>query len=160
MALLANAGIYVALDVNTSKYSLNREYEEAIRRSYNEVYLQSVFSTIDAFAKYDNTLLFFAGNEVITANETWAGPYIKAVIRDMKAYIKARNYRAIPVGYSATDLPDTPKQIADYIDCGSPSLRGDFMAFNDYSWCGPNQFSASSWATKVKKFKDYGLPLL
>ena len=61
MSALADAGIYLALDVNSPDYSLNR-YEPAA--SYNDVYLQSVFATIDAFAKYDNTLLFFSGNEV------------------------------------------------------------------------------------------------
>jgi hypothetical protein len=62
MSALAEAGIYLALDVNSPDYSLNR-YDPAA--SYNDVYLQSVFATIDAFAKYDNTLLFFSGNEVI-----------------------------------------------------------------------------------------------
>ena len=61
MAALADAGIYLALDVNSPDYSINR-YDPA--PSYNDVYLQSVFATIDAFAKYDNTLLFFSGNEV------------------------------------------------------------------------------------------------
>lgn len=61
MALLAEAGIYLALDVNSPLYSLNREDPAG---SYNDVYLQSVFATIDAFAGYDNTLLFFSGNEV------------------------------------------------------------------------------------------------
>jgi 1,3-beta-glucanosyltransferase GAS5 len=58
MAMLANAGIYLALDVNTPKYSLNRGDPGT---SYNPTYLQSIFATIDAFAKYDNTLLFFSG---------------------------------------------------------------------------------------------------
>ena len=61
MNLLAEAGIYLALDVNTPDYSINRA-DPAI--SYNDVYLQNVFATIDAFAGYDNTLLFFSGNEV------------------------------------------------------------------------------------------------
>jgi hypothetical protein len=160
MASLSNAGIYVALDVNNPNYSLNRESPDAIRRSYNEVYLQSVFSTIDSFAKYDNTLMFFSGNEVISLNETWAAPYIKAVIRDMKQYIKSRNYRSIPVGYSATDTPDTNIQIANYVNCGPDNVRGDFTAFNDYSWCGPQDFATSSWANKTKSFQNYSIPLL
>lgn len=67
MAALANAGIYVALDVNTPLYSLNRGSPAA---SYNAVYLQSLFATIDAFANYTNTLLFFSGNEVINDDQT------------------------------------------------------------------------------------------
>jgi hypothetical protein len=160
MTSLANAGIYVALDVNNPNYSLNRESPDAIRRSYNQVYLQSVFATIDAFAKYQNTLLFFSGNEVITRNETWAAPYIKAVIRDMKQYINSRSYRAIPVGYAATDIADTNTQIADYINCGPDNVRGDFTAFNDYSWCGPQDFATSTWANKTRVFQSYSIPLL
>jgi len=61
MKLLDAAGIYLALDVNSPNYSLNREDPAG---SYNDVYLQSVFATIDTFAGYTNTLLFFSGNEV------------------------------------------------------------------------------------------------
>lgn len=75
MSALADAGIYLALDVNSPKYSLNRAEPEV---SYNSDYLQSVFATIDAFAGYSNTLLFFSGNEVINSdNSTTAAPYVK-----------------------------------------------------------------------------------
>ena len=73
MALLDQAGIYVILDgnfqslaaliiVNTPNDSINRDDPAD---SYNAIYLQHVFATIDAFKIYDNTLGFFAGNEVI-----------------------------------------------------------------------------------------------
>lgn len=52
MALLDAAGIYLALDVNTPQYSLNRKSLASLRVSYNDIYLQSVFATIDAFAGY------------------------------------------------------------------------------------------------------------
>lgn len=71
MSALSAAGIYLALDVNTPKYSINRA-EPGV--SYNDLYLQSVFATIDAFAKYDNTLLFFSGNEVINADNNVSPP--------------------------------------------------------------------------------------
>lgn len=104
MSALAEAGIYLALDVNTPEYSLNRG---SPAKSYNPTYLQSVFATIDAFAGYSNTLLFFSGNEVInSAESTSAAPYVKAVTRDMKQYIGERGYRSIPVGYSAADVSD------------------------------------------------------
>lgn len=62
MKLLEEAGIYLILDVNTPQLSINREYP---KESYNDIYLQHVFATIDIFAKYDNTLGFFSSNEVI-----------------------------------------------------------------------------------------------
>ena len=52
MQLLDEAGIYLALDANTPQYSLNRENIDSLHASYNDVYLQSVFATIDAFAGY------------------------------------------------------------------------------------------------------------
>lgn len=52
MTLLDEAGIYLALDANTPDYSLNRESLASLHASYNDVYLQSVFATIDAFAGY------------------------------------------------------------------------------------------------------------
>lgn len=157
MASLANAGIYLALDVNSAKYSLNRAN---VAPSYNDVYLQSVFATIDAFAKYDNTLLFFSGNEVINTPQTSnCAPYIKAVTRDMKQYIASRKYRSIPVGYSAADVSENRYQTAVYMQCGTSDQRSDFFAFNDYSWCPPNTFQGSGWAAKVQMYQNYSIPL-
>lgn len=160
MQALADAGIYVALDVNSRYYSLNRKDQKAIQKSYNKVYLQSVFATIDIFAKYDNTLLFFSANEVLDAPDTSAcAPYVKAVNRDMKSYINARKYRNIPVGYSAADVTANRLEMAQYMNCGPDAARADFYAFNDYSWCDPDEYSTTDWAQKVKNFTDYGKPL-
>ncbi|KAI9876557.1 MAG: beta-glucanosyltransferase, partial [Watsoniomyces obsoletus] len=101
MTALADAGIYLVLDVNTPFYSLNRADPNP---SYNDVYLQNVFATVDAFAKYDNTLAFFSGNEVINDPATSnTAPYVKAVTRDIKSFMNARGLRHVPVGYSAAD---------------------------------------------------------
>lgn len=59
MGLLADAGIYLVLDASTPKYSINRADPLP---SYNAVYLQSLFATIEVFSKYTNTLAFFSGN--------------------------------------------------------------------------------------------------
>lgn len=158
MSMLADAGIYLALDLNTPKYSINRADP---RPSYNDVYLQNVFATVDKFAKYDNTLLFFSGNEVINdPHSTVCAPYVKAVTRDVKQYINSRGYRKIPVGYSAADVADNRKQMADYMNCGTEDERSDFFAFNDYSWCDPGtSFKISGWDKKVQNFSDYSIPL-
>jgi 1,3-beta-glucanosyltransferase GAS5 len=157
MNALADAGIYLVLDVNTPKYSLNRGDPNP---SYNEHYLQSVFATIDVFAKYDNTLAFFSGNEVINDPETSkAAPYVKAVTRDIRQYIRNRGYREIPVGYSAADVQENRLEMAEYMNCGTDDARSDFFAFNDYSWCDPSDFQTSGWDQKVKNFTGYGLPI-
>jgi hypothetical protein len=145
------------LDVNTPLYSLNRA---SPAQSYNTVYLQNIFATIDAFANYNNTLAFFSGNEVINdGNTTSAAPYVKAVTRDMRQYIGSRGYRQIPVGYSAADVDSNRLEMAQYMNCGPDDERSDFFAFNDYSWCDPSSFQISGWDQKVKNFTGYGLPL-
>lgn len=158
MTELANAGIYLVLDVNTPDYSINRADPEI---SYNDVYLQSIFATVDAFAKYTNTLAFFSGNEVINDGPTSAAaPFVKAVTRDLRQYIGSRGYRKIPVGYSAADVSESRMQMAQYMNCGTDDERSDFFAFNDYSWCDPDSsFQISGWNQKVANFTGYGLPL-
>ncbi|KAG4413943.1 hypothetical protein IFR04_012910 [Cadophora malorum] len=160
MKLLADAGIYLALDANTPEFSLNRQDNQTLYQSYNENYLQSIFATIDAFAKYSNLLLIINGNEVINErNNTIAAPYIKALQRDMKAYISAREYRNIPVGYAAADVAENVDQQLAYFDCGPDGVRGDFFALNDYSWCDPNTFTGAGWDKKVERYTGYGVPI-
>jgi len=157
MNALANAGIYVALDVNTPKYSLNRATPAP---SYNAVYLQSIFATMDAFANYTNTLLFFSGNEVINSdNTTNCAPYVKAVTRDMKQYRTARGMRQIPIGYSAADVESNRYDMATYMNCGTDDQRSDFFAFNDYSWCDPSSYTQSGWSQKVQQYGNYSIPI-
>jgi len=157
MSALEDAGIYLVLDTDNSLYSLNRDDPS---ESYNSVYLQSVFATVDAFQNYTNTLAFLSGNEVINEpSNTDCAPYIKAVTRDMKQYIGSRGYRAIPVGYSAADVPSNQQILADYLNCGTSDERADFYSINDYSWCDPSSFTISGWDTLVQNYTGYGIPL-
>ncbi|OJD16344.1 hypothetical protein AJ78_03477 [Emergomyces pasteurianus Ep9510] len=157
MEALAAAGIYLVLDVNTPKYSINRNDPET---SYNDVYLQHVFATVEMFAKYDNTLAFFSGNEVINDGPTSkTAPYVKAVTRDIRQFIRQRGLREVPVGYSAADVDTNRLEMAQYMNCGPDDERSDFFAFNDYSWCDPSSFETSGWDKKVEMFSGYGLPL-
>ncbi len=128
MTALANAGIYAIIDVNNPLYSINRDNPGP---SYNSVYLQSVFATIDSFIHYPNLLAFFSGNEVInsTSASTLSAPYVKAVTRDMRQYIGDRGYRKVPVGYSAADVSTNRMQLAAYLNCGTDDERSDFFAF-------------------------------
>ena len=128
MAALADAGIYVIIDANNPLYSINRLDPGP---SYNTKYLQSVFASIDEFARYGNTLAFFSGNEVVNDNvtSTLAARYVKAVTRDMRSYLRSRGHRAVPVGYSAADVAQNRMQLAHYMNCGTDDERSDFFAF-------------------------------
>ncbi|AMD20723.1 HDL021Wp [Eremothecium sinecaudum] len=158
MSKLADAGIYLIVDVNTPTASLSRSDPKC---SYNAHYLQSIFATIDAFEKYDNVLGFFAGNEVINDEKTTnTAPYIKAVVRDMKKYMKARNYRRIPVGYSAADVAQNRLEVAQYFNCGDDEdARIDMCGINDYSWCGQSSFEVSGYSAKMKLYENYSIPI-
>ncbi|KAK6515064.1 hypothetical protein TWF506_007415 [Arthrobotrys conoides] len=157
MKMLDDAGIYLILDVNTPRHSITRD-DPGI--SYNEVYLQHVFGTMDVMSKYSNLMAYFAGNEVVNnETNTYAATYVKATVRDMKAYQKARNLRAIPVGYSAADVAQNRQLIAEYMNSGPAAERVDFHAFNDYSWCGAaSSYLISGYDQKVKNYTDYGIP--
>ena len=158
MKMLDDAGIYLVLDVNNPKYSINRATPGP---SYNAAYIQSVLATVEMFAQYENTLAFFSGNEVINDDKTSnCAPYVKAVTRDLRQYIGSRGYRKIPVGYSAADVESNRFEMAQYMNCGTDDQRSDFYAFNDYSWCDPSSFTKSGWDQKVKQYGNYSIPLL
>jgi hypothetical protein len=102
--------------------------------SYNDVYLQHVLATVDAFSKYTNTLGFFAANEVINGvNTTRAATIVKAVVRDMRTYISKRLSRKIPVGYSAADVSENRREMAFFLNCGDANTRSDFFAVRLFS---------------------------
>lgn len=158
MQMLHDAGIYLILDVNTPEASISRFDPKC---SYNADYLQSIFATVDVFAKYDNLLGVFAGNEVINmANNTFTATYVKAVVRDLKKYIKARKYREIPVGYSAADIESNRLLAAQYFNCGDDAdARIDMFGVNDYSWCGHSSFLTSGYSQKMKIYNGYSVPI-
>ncbi|CAM9017439.1 unnamed protein product [Wickerhamomyces anomalus] len=158
MEALDDAGIYLILDVNTPEASISRGDAKC---SYNTKYLQNVFATMDEFAKYDNLLGFFAGNEVINSKDTTSSAtYVKATVRDMKKYLKARNYRKIPVGYSAADVDTNRLLAAEYFNCGDDEdARIDMFGVNDYSWCGQSSYQTSGYKEKVTLYAGYSVPI-
>lgn len=158
MDRLAEAGIYVILDVNTPHSSITRSNAEC---SYNSDYLQEVFASAQLFAQYNNTLGFFAGNEVINDGASLdAAPYVKAVVRDLKTFIKNRGFRTIPVGYSAASVDEYRLSSGLYFNCGDDELaRIDMYGINDYSWCGDASMTTSQYSQELKDFKNFTIPL-
>lgn len=104
---------------------------------------------MDGFVKYDNTLGFFVGNEVIAqADQSLAAPYIKAAARDLKAYRNSKSYRDIPVGYSAADIAELRPMLQDYLTCGgNASDSVDFFALNSYEWCGDVRITLEGYSS-------------
>jgi 1,3-beta-glucanosyltransferase GAS1 len=115
-------------------------------------------SVIDSMQNYTNVLGFFVGNEVAYNSSTSSAmAFVKAAARDMKAYIKANNYRSIPVGYSTNDDADIREPLAAYMNCGDDAV--DFLGYNVYSWCGLSSFIQSGYGQLTGRFANYSIPV-
>lgn len=162
MTLLAAAGIYLVLDVNSPIVGqhLNR-YEPWT--TYNDKYMNHVFRVLNEFAGYNNTLAFFAGNEIVNdkTSATNSPVYIKAVVRDMKHFIKTNKIRTIPVGYSAADDLSYRISLANYLECyeTDPLETVDFYGVNTYQWCGEQTFYTSGYNNLVRDYSSYSKPI-
>lgn len=64
MSMLATAGIYLVLDVNSPKPSRHLDRAQPWN-TYNKDYLENIFKVAEQFSYYNNTLGFFAGNEIV-----------------------------------------------------------------------------------------------
>ncbi|AET37793.1 1,3-beta-glucanosyltransferase Ecym_2035 [Eremothecium cymbalariae DBVPG len=163
MTMLAAAGIYLILDVNSplQNQHLNR-YEPW--SSYSESYLDHVFKVIEQFGHYNNTLGFFAGNEVVNDRRSaqHSPPYLKALVSDMKKYIYRHSPRRIPVGYSAVDDLKYRVPLSRYLECydANNSFNDvDFYGVNSYQWCGRQTFETSGYDQLVEAYRNYTKPV-
>src|SRR5262249_48591538 len=89
---------------------------------------------------------------------TDASAFVKAAVRDSKAYIKAKGYRQMYVGYATNDDASIREDMADYFNCGNPDDAIDFWGYNIYSWCGDSSFTESGYDQRVKEFSTYSVP--
>ncbi|RFU24207.1 hypothetical protein B7463_g12131, partial [Scytalidium lignicola] len=155
MRMLQDAGIYLIQDLSNPSSSINRDSPEWTTDLFN-----SYASVIDAMASYSNVLGFFAGNEVTNqVNNTNASAFVKAAVRDMKAYIKARGYRPIGVGYATNDDALIRTELAHYFNCGDYASAVDFWGYNIYSWCGYSSYTTSGYDKRTEEFANYSIPV-
>ncbi|KZF18909.1 glycoside hydrolase family 72 protein [Xylona heveae TC161] len=154
MQMLQDAGIYVIADLSQPGLSINRDSP-----TWNDQIYARYASVVDSLQNYTNVLGFFAGNEVSNnASNTDASAFVKAAVRDMKAYIKQNNYRQIGVGYATNDDASIRTDLADYFNCGSPEESIDFWGYNIYSWCGDSSYQQSGYADRTQEFSNYSVP--
>lgn len=156
MNALNAANIYVIADLGVPGESINRDTP-----AWTTDLFARYQAVIDNMAQYQNTLGFFAGNEV-TNNKTNspASAFVKAAVRDSKAYILSKNFgRWIGVGYATNDDADTRDNLASYFNCGSePAAAVDFWGYNIYEWCGQSTFQSSGYQERTQAFSNYSVP--
>ncbi|KAK8007368.1 xenobiotic compound monooxygenase- DszA family [Apiospora arundinis] len=157
MQQLADAGIYVIADLSEPGVSIERD-----NPSWNTALMARYTSVIDALAPFNNTLGFFAGNEVTNNNtNTAASAFVKAAVRDSKAYIAGSKTinRWLGVGYATNDDSATRDELASYFNCGAdPKAAVDFWGYNIYEWCGQSTFRESGYEERTQAFRDYSVP--
>ncbi|TKA83179.1 hypothetical protein B0A55_00715 [Friedmanniomyces simplex] len=166
VSIFNSVGIYILVDVNAPVPGLSIDRADP-SSSYTTSYLQHIFTVVEAFKSYPNTLGFFAGNEIINDVPTGQAnpPYIRAVQRDLKNYIAAHAPRTIPVGYSAADVREVLQDTWAYLQCnnangGNDTSRSDFFGLNSYSWCGnQSSFTISGYNTLVETFSNTTIPV-
>ncbi len=170
MASLEASGIYVMVGLATSTHSVKQMTGE-----YSYGTFLHASRIVDEFQGYDNTFCFSVGNEVefpgqqasnlnsasptstaaqiVTATidlEVNVAQAMKSFARDIKAYIKTKTYRTIPVGVAMQDGPQTSWEntnpnlyqvgiigtdsIAQYYASGSEDERMDFIGINTYAY--------------------------
>ncbi|KAI9716662.1 MAG: hypothetical protein M1812_005200 [Candelaria pacifica] len=150
LQVFADAGIYVLADLPTPGYTISNTNPQ-----WNDVLYKRYTAVIDALEKYDNVLGFIVGEDVFKGpgSPSDSSSYVKAAVRDMKAYIREKNYRAIPVGYANTNAAGY-----NYLDCGNPAEDIDFLGANMRNWCGDNDYGSSGWENVTKSLHDYSVP--
>ncbi|KAG9256408.1 glycoside hydrolase family 72 protein [Emericellopsis atlantica] len=156
MKAFADAGIYLLIGLDTFDTYITPSNQCWSTRQYKRF-----AKVMDAFEGYDNVLAFFVGNENIAAKEDSPGaPFLKAAVRDMRAYRDDKKYRKIPIGYTAADIAELRPMLQDYLTCGGNSSETiEFFGLNSYSWCDPSTYEESSYAQLQKYAKDFPVPI-
>jgi len=156
MKALDDAGIYVLLDLFDPKDNVNR----AAPQWNTELFLLSQ-AKINHIKSYPNLLGIIVGNEVTDKiDNTDASAFVKAAIRDVKAYIATLGVN-IPVGYAGADAAAIIDNMQAYFVCGDAKSRADFYGINIYRWCANDQtFQGSGYSAVTAKYVDYPIPTI
>ncbi|KAF3036191.1 hypothetical protein E8E12_006214 [Didymella heteroderae] len=162
MKLLEEAGMYVFTSVATVFNSINRAEPY---KSYRRSAIKEYFQTMNVMAQYPNTLGLLAGNSVINGpGNQRAAPVIRAVVRDLKRYMKLHNeangQRILPIGYTSATIEHLDTTVLDFLSQGDPASSIDFWTCNRYMWAGPSNYQISGYDQLVARLQGAALPII
>jgi hypothetical protein len=113
---------------------------------------------VDELAGFSNLLGFVVGEswsqEYGSATFEEELPLAKAATRDIKAFMTARRYRNIPIGFFGEDSPIDISLGVSYLNCGNVSESIDFWGLY-YSWCGDPGTATNLSST----YGNFGMPI-
>ncbi|EPS39827.1 hypothetical protein H072_6229 [Dactylellina haptotyla CBS 200.50] len=159
MKIFEDIGVYAFIDLDDFPTYIEQDGPP----HWNESQLEAYTKVLDNFAGYSNLGGVFVGNEIITkSNGSFAAPYIKAAVRDIKAYMEEKKYtRKIPTGYSAADIAELRPNLQNYLACGDDSaVNVDFFGLNAYEWCGEaTDYHVSGYDKLNENATDYPVPI-
>lgn len=135
MKILEEAGIYVFTTISTPFNFIARRDPYG---SYHRMVITNFFRTVDVMARYPNSLGLLAGSQVVNNKATVSSaPVVKAVVRDLKRYMKLKSevysQRILPIGYNAATTNDRDKTILDYLSLGDSASSIGFWTVLPYS---------------------------
>jgi hypothetical protein len=86
---------------------------------------------------------------------------VLSAVADLKGYQKAKGYRKIPIGYSATDTAVLRPMLQNYLVCRrNETERVDFYALNSYEWCGSqSSYTISGYNILQQYANGYPVPI-
>jgi len=104
---------------------------------------------------------YIASNEVSNRiNNTGASAFVKAAVRDVKAYVRSKGL-STPVGYAIADAGDIAANQEAYFACSTnPDDDPDFYGINIYRWCGNSTYQLSGYDVVTNTFTDWPIAVM
>lgn len=154
MNALAAANIYVIINIDTPLGMISDPQNPVWT---NEMY-EHYTTIVDIFAQFRNVLGFSVTGRLFLDQPYYNPKYYaiaKAATRDLKAHIKAKGYRKIPVGATGRDELQDGLQ-ASYLTCGNSSQStADFWGLEHKDWC----VDAKEFAEITSVYRQIGVPM-
>lgn len=167
LELLAEAGFYVLVKIgedihgpdlprNNGQFNANFDTQPY----YTAESITSSLRLVDQLADYPNILGFvLSGESLKFQSTTKIAEVVRAHIRDVKAFLRRRGGRRVPVGVSNSEILMVRGPAVRYFTAGPSESRIDFFAPDSWGWAHNSSFQISGWKNMVRSFEDVPVPM-